>query len=129
DLGEEALDANLPDHAAEVVAGAHLLTGAALQPGDLRRGHEPPVGGIALGADAAGAVPAAERVEADPERTSGLGCRVRLPPRHCLVRLSGKARRVSGSSAPPNGACGRAGSPAPRSAPPPAGPRAERGRG
>src|SRR5262245_53255063 len=67
-----------------MVPRAHPVCVAALQPRDLGSGDDPPIGGVPLGPDAPGAIPAAERVEADPERAGRLGRAERILPRHCL---------------------------------------------
>ena len=72
DAREEALDLDAPHDAAKAVARAQLVVGLAAQALDLGGGHEPPVRAVALRADATVAIPAAQGVEADPQRAGRL---------------------------------------------------------
>src|SRR4051812_48828003 len=54
------------------------MAGGAAQPLDLLQRYEPPVRAVALRADPSLAIPAAQRVDADPELPCGLGRGVRL---------------------------------------------------
>ena len=81
DLREEPLDAHLGDRAVQSVPRAHVLRACvAAQPLDLVEGDESPVRAVALGVDPPLAVPAAQRVDADPQLPGRLGCGV------CLLR-------------------------------------------
>src|SRR3954451_23941110 len=82
DLREQPLDAHLGHGAAQAVSRTHVLqAGIAAEPLDLLPGHEPPVRAVARRADAAVAIPAPERGDADPELPRRLGRGVR-PLRH-----------------------------------------------
>jgi hypothetical protein len=59
-----------------VVPGAEIPAFLAAQPLDLSGGDDAPIRGVTLDADPPLPVPAAERVEADPERARGLPRRV-----------------------------------------------------
>src|SRR6202035_849160 len=68
DLRHQPVDLDVGDHPAEAVSGRdHRFAAVTAEPVDLGRRHEATVPGVALGADAALAVPATERVHADPE--------------------------------------------------------------
>src|SRR5207302_7361472 len=84
DLGEQALDLDLPDGAAEAVPGRELARLAPAQAGDLPGRDGAAVGGVSARADAAVPVPAPQGVDADPKRSRSFGGGVRPLPRHCL---------------------------------------------
>src|ERR1700736_2347709 len=73
-LGHQPLDPDLAHDPAEAVAGTHLMRGsrAAAEPFDLLCGHDPAVTRISPGLDPTLTIPAAQRVEADPERPGRL---------------------------------------------------------
>src|SRR4029450_4002759 len=100
DLRHQALDLDLPHGPAEAVARADLVLGAgtAPQPLDLLRRHGAPVARIAARLDPALAVPAAQRVETDPEHACRVTCAVVLA-RHPSPLLSWCTHRVH--STPP----------------------------
>src|SRR5207247_580292 len=84
DLSEQPLGLDLTNRPPEAVPGRELVRLAPAQTGDLACRDCTSVGGVAARADAARPVPAAQRVDADPERRRGLGSRVGALPRHCL---------------------------------------------
>src|SRR5436190_18938469 len=94
DLGEQPLDLDLAHDAAKVIARAHLLAVGAAEARDPAGRHEPAVRRVALGADPAGPVPAAQRVQADPQGARGLGRGVIALPRHYLVERITRPREV-----------------------------------
>src|SRR5579884_3877861 len=72
DLRHQALDLHVGDDRVEAVAGAQVCRARlAAQALDLARRDDAAVALVALGADASLAVPAAERVDADPEGLGG----------------------------------------------------------
>src|SRR4051812_15668214 len=79
DLGQQALDLDVADDALQPVARAERLRLLAAQPLNLARRNDPSVGLVSTDADPALAVPAAERVEADPESAGRLARRVFAP--------------------------------------------------
>src|SRR5205085_9726911 len=83
-LCEQPFALHLADDAAEAVARRQLVRLAPAQAFDLRQRHDAPVRGIALRADSAVAVPAAQRVEGDPEAPRGVACRKERLPRHYI---------------------------------------------
>ena len=71
----------------EAVARARPAVVRAAEPLDLLRRDDAPVPLVPLGPDAAAPIPAAKRVEADPERVGGVGRRVGVP-RQSLCSLT-----------------------------------------
>ena len=69
DLREETVHLYVPHDASQPVAGAELVAAAAAQTLDLRSGNEPAIRRVTLRTDAAGAIPAPERVDTHAERT------------------------------------------------------------
>ena len=69
DLSDQSVDLDLRHHGVETIPRAEMRTGAvAAQAFDLGGRNDAPIGRIAFHLDAAGLVPAAQRVQADPER-------------------------------------------------------------
>src|SRR5204862_1921300 len=96
-LRGESLELDLAHDAAEAVSRGELVpVVAAAQPLDLAQGHEPPIGVVACRADAALAIPAPERVEADPQPPSGFSRREHLP-RHRLGKPTSAAAVAHGA--------------------------------
>ena len=75
DEGERAVHGDGLHDAGEAVAGAGRARPCRAEPLDLGRRHDAAVRTIALRPDPAGAVPAPQRVEADPQRPRGLARR------------------------------------------------------
>ena len=87
-LRQEAVELDRADDPAEAVARRErLVTDPAAEPLDLGGGDDAAVGGVALDPDLAVAIPAPQRVDADPERSGGLGGGECLP-RHCLDTIA-----------------------------------------
>src|SRR6185437_14760019 len=85
----QPFDAHGAHDSTETVACTDLMVGsrAATEPFDLLRGHDSTVARVPLRLDAPLAVPAPQRVEADPERPGGLTCAV-VVLRHTTVLLA-----------------------------------------
>src|SRR5215831_5074877 len=80
DLGHQALDLDVGDDRVKAVTGAQVRrAGLAAQAVDLARRHHAAVALVALGPDPTLPVPAAERVDADPERLRSLADAVCTP--------------------------------------------------
>src|SRR4051794_21587999 len=112
DLGQQALDLDVADDTLQPVARAERLRLLAAQPLNLARRDDPSVGLVSTDADPALAVPAAERVEADPESAGRLARRVlalsharRLVHRRYLGKItttpSGRRRSPAVAAASP----------------------------
>src|SRR5262249_28884049 len=80
----------------EAVAGAQVRRARlATEPLDLARRHHPAIALVALGPDAALTVPAAQRVDADPERLRRLADAVELPRHVSPLRRCGSWRHTT----------------------------------
>src|SRR3954452_19166115 len=100
DLRHQPLDLDVGDDCVEAVARAQVC-GARLtaQPVDLARRDDAPVVLVALGPDPALPVPAAQRVDADPEGLRGFADAVELPRHVFNLPMQGLGRKPFGGCA------------------------------
>src|SRR5580765_2458390 len=91
DLSDQPVDLDVRHDGVETIPRAEMRTGAvAAQAFDLGGRNDAPIGRIAFHLDAAGLVPAAQRVQADPERRRRLTRCIKLS-RHDQLSYASRA--------------------------------------